>query len=179
MNSDDYNVQFGVDFGDASSGVDAFRGKLVEVKEATIDTQKELEKANRAIVSGAKEANEAQTNLANSALAAKKIAEERAKTERVLTKAYEEVNKRQQENIQLSEKQERAVAEYIRTLEYNKKALKEASDPTQIAVLSKEIEKMQAKIVKHFDEASKSVEKTKEGLQNAGELIDQISDSLT
>ncbi len=137
-----------------------------------------INKMNKEFVAGAESVNKTLLEQGQALLASKKAAEERVKVERVMVQLFDEVAKKQGEGVKLTEHQTKIVDEYSKGLEYAKKALKEATDPAQVKVIAKDMEVLRDKIVAVYDRASKAISPMNVKLQEAGSLIDKLSDSL-
>ncbi|GGH24642.1 hypothetical protein FAZ19_16280 [Sphingobacterium alkalisoli] len=173
-----YEIPLSIDI----SGVDQALSKTIESAKAVQNQAKEtgesFKKMNDQIVAGTAASTEKINEQMQATLVAKKTAEDRAKAERIMIQVFDEVAKKQNENIKLSDQQSKVVAEYARGLDYAKKALASATDPTQIKVFAKDMEILRDKIVAVYDRASKAVTPMNSKLQESGELVDKLSDSI-
>ncbi|WP_313418833.1 hypothetical protein [Sphingobacterium multivorum] len=133
---------------------------------------------NKEIASGAFNANKTILEEAKNTVALRKAAEDRAKAAKIMIGVLDEVSKKQSEGIKLDDKAAAAVKIYTDNLAYFKEALKTATDPTQIQVLSKSMERMRDNIVSVYDRATKAITPMNNKLEQAGTLTDKLSDSI-
>jgi len=182
--SDGYKIPVGIDLGDSLSGMDQLIISLEKAKAAGADTGTSIAKTNKEIVDSGNQANEVVQESVKASLEAKKAAEERAKAERVVAQAIQEVSKQQNEEIRLTERQQKILNDYKKNLDYAKDSLKKATDPTQVGMLNNEIKKLEANIQAVYERAKDKLplfegagaDELNHKLKLSGELIDKIID---
>ncbi|WP_437918588.1 hypothetical protein [Sphingobacterium sp. LRF_L2] len=176
--SDGYNIPFGIDLGDGLKKFDELIGRAEALRKANKEASEAIAQMNKEIASGAEAASKSIQEEARSAIAAKKAAEDRVRAEKIAVSVMDDLAKRQTENIKLNETQSKLIEKYTKNLDYTKKALAEATDPTQVMVLAKEMERLRDRIVKHYDDAAKAVTPLNNNLQETSNMIDKLSDSI-
>ncbi|GEM67557.1 hypothetical protein SMI01S_11630 [Sphingobacterium mizutaii NBRC 14946 = DSM 11724] len=175
---EEYKVPFSVDVTPVVSEFNRITDSAKEVQKESAKTKDAISEMNKEIVSGAEKTNKALSEQAQNTVALKKVAEERAKAERVMVQVFDEVSKKQSEGIKLNDQAAKAVKAYSENLSYFKDALKTATDPTQIQILSKSMERLRDNIISAYDRSAKAITPMNKKLEEAGNLTDKLSDSI-
>lgn len=175
---EEYKIPFASDVSNIIADLSKVVESAKEVQAQASKTRDHISEMNKEMVAGAEKSNKALGDQAQNTLALKKVAEERAKAEKVMVGVLDEIAKKQKEGVKLNDSSAAAVKNYTEHLEYFKEALKTATDPTQIKVLAKSMERMRDNIISAYDRASKAITPMNDKLKEAGALTDKLSDSI-
>ncbi|WP_313515653.1 hypothetical protein [Sphingobacterium sp.] len=175
---EEYIVPFAADVSAIVTDLNKVVESAKEVQKESVKTKDSISEMNKEIVSGAEKTNKALSEQTQNTVALKKVAEERAKAERVMVQVFDEVYKKQNEGIKLNDQAAKAVKSYTDNLSYFKTALKTATDPTQIQILSNTMERLRDNIISAYDRATKAISPMNRKLEEAGNLTDKLSDSI-